>query len=58
MQTFARFDVADSRRALLSTVALFRDVATETAERFHYRYPRDVDDWISGYIAEAVGSPE
>lgn len=49
---FARFDAADSRRALLATTTLFRDVATETADLLGYQYPDDVDDAISGYISE------
>jgi aminoglycoside 6-adenylyltransferase len=57
-EAFARFDGTDSRRALLATIALFRNVAIETAERLHYPYPRGVDDWISSYITEVLGSPE
>jgi aminoglycoside 6-adenylyltransferase len=57
-EAFARFDGTDSRRALLATVALFRDVAIETAERLRYPYPHGVDDSISGYITGVLGSPE
>lgn len=51
-EVFARFDAADSWRALLATTTLFRDVARETANKLGYQYPDDVDDAISGYIAE------
>jgi aminoglycoside 6-adenylyltransferase len=57
-EAFARFDGTDSHRALLATVALFRDVAIETAERLHYPYPHGMDDSISGYITGVLGSPE
>lgn len=51
-QAFARFDSADSHRALLVTTALFRDVARETANELGFQYPVDADDAISGYIAK------
>lgn len=47
---FGRFDAADSWRALLATVSLFRDIASETAEGLGYQYPQEVDDAISGYL--------
>lgn len=54
-ETFGRFDAADSWRALLATVSLFRDLARETAERLGYQYPQQVDDAISGYLREFKG---
>jgi aminoglycoside 6-adenylyltransferase len=54
-EVFGRFDAGDSRRALLATMALFREVATETAERLGHRYPRELDDAISVYVDEALG---
>lgn len=57
-EAFGRFDSADSRRALIATVSLFRDVAVETAARLGYTYPRHVDDAISGYISGLVDSPD
>jgi aminoglycoside 6-adenylyltransferase len=47
---FGRFDAADSRRALHATIALYRDLARETADAFGYGYPDDVDDAISEYL--------
>ncbi len=49
---FGRFDVADSWRALLSTVSLFRDLAVATGMKLGFRYPQEVDDAVSGYIGE------
>jgi aminoglycoside 6-adenylyltransferase len=57
-ELFGRFDGADSGRALIATVSLFRDVAVETAARLAYTYPRHVDDAISSYIAGLVDSPD
>jgi aminoglycoside 6-adenylyltransferase len=41
--TYARYDDADVIRALWSTVNLFRQVATETAERIGLAYPKEAD---------------
>jgi aminoglycoside 6-adenylyltransferase len=49
---FGRFDAADSGRALLETISLFRDLATETAVLLQYQYPQAADEAISGYIRE------
>lgn len=57
-EAFGHFDSADSGRALIATVSLFRDVAVETAARLGHTYPRHVDDAISGYIAGLVDSPD
>jgi aminoglycoside 6-adenylyltransferase len=54
-ETFGRFDAADSWRALLATVSLFRDLARDTAEKLGYQYPQQVDDAISGYLREFEG---
>jgi len=51
-KVFGRFDAADSRRALLETISLFRDLASETARLLRYQYAQDADDAISGYIRE------
>jgi aminoglycoside 6-adenylyltransferase len=41
---FARFDEADSWRALLATMDLFRWLAIETSEQLGYRYPTFADE--------------
>ena len=56
-EVYGRFDAADSWRALLATLSLFRDVATETANKLGYEYPAEVDESISGYIRRFEGSP-
>lgn len=40
---FAHFDVEDSRKALLSTINLFRHLAVDTAKRLHLTYPQELD---------------
>lgn len=40
---FAHFDAGDSRRALIATINLFRNIAMETGERLGYCYPANVD---------------
>jgi aminoglycoside 6-adenylyltransferase len=49
-EVFGRFDAADSRRALHATIALYRDLARETADALGYGYPDDVDHAISEYL--------
>ena len=55
-ESFGRFDAADSQRAFIATIALFRGVAPETAARLGYTYPQHVDDAIGGYIEGFVDS--
>ncbi len=56
-QAFAHYDVTDVKRALLASISLFRDLATETAANMNYPYPGDasgkVTAWISAVISEA-----
>ena len=54
-EVFGLFDAADSWRALLATVSLFRNLARETAENLGYQYPQQVDDAIGGYLREFEG---
>jgi aminoglycoside 6-adenylyltransferase len=58
-QAWSRFDVADSWNALLSTLGLFSDVATETGRLLGYGYPADdelrVRDWIEARRAVSRG---
>ncbi len=48
--SFARFNVADSWRALLSTMSLFRRLATETAAHLDYHYPHPLDEQITSFV--------
>lgn len=57
-ETFGRFDATDSRRALLATISLFRDVAKETASMLGYCYAEHADDAISRYIAGSLDSAD
>jgi aminoglycoside 6-adenylyltransferase len=41
---FGRFDAVDSWQALLTTMGLFRRLATETASRLSYTYPTAVEE--------------
>jgi aminoglycoside 6-adenylyltransferase len=50
-QVFAHFDTSDSFKALNSATALFRQLATETANQLQYNYLTNVDKNITGYIA-------
>jgi len=56
-ETFAHYDEADVKRALLATIDLFRRLATETARRLNYSYPVEADEkvteWIRACISEA-----
>ena len=54
-EAFGRFDAADSWRALLATVSLFRKLARETAESLGYQYPKELDDAIGGYLRKFEG---
>jgi aminoglycoside 6-adenylyltransferase len=47
---FGHFDAADSWRALLATMDLFRRLATETAARLGYAYPAALDAHATGYV--------
>lgn len=47
---FGQFDAADSWRALLATMDLFRRLAVDTARRLDYAYPAALDDGITRCI--------
>jgi aminoglycoside 6-adenylyltransferase len=57
-QAFAHYDSADVQRALLSTMDLFRWLATEAAERLGYPYPTSADEHVTalvrGYLSEKL----
>lgn len=47
---FAHFDSQDSWSALVNTMTLFRNLATDLAEKLCFNYPIDRDNHISGFI--------
>jgi aminoglycoside 6-adenylyltransferase len=49
--TFGRFDAADSWQALLTTMRLFRRLATEAAACLGYRYPAVLDGRITQLVS-------
>lgn len=54
---FAHFDVVDSQEALQTTVEIFGEIVRDTAGRFRYRYPEDVERCIRRCIA-SLGAPD
>jgi aminoglycoside 6-adenylyltransferase len=56
-RTFAHYDEADVKRALLATIDLFRRLATETARKLNYSYPakadKEVTEWVRAHVSEA-----
>lgn len=48
--TFGRFNVADSWRALLATMALFRRLARETAARLGYGYDKNLGKRVTRFV--------
>jgi len=51
---FAHYDAQDVRRALPATMALFRWLARETADRLGYPYPAAADDYVTELVAEIL----
>jgi aminoglycoside 6-adenylyltransferase len=49
-KTFARYNRDDMSRSLLATMDLFRWLATETAHRLGYQYPKDIDERITEMV--------
>ena len=49
-EIWSRLHAEDSRRALLATAALYRELGEATAQRLGYDYPAGVADAIAGYI--------
>jgi len=49
-KTYVGADVAANWAALFDTIALFRDVGIEIAERLGLEYPRDLDDRVTTYL--------
>ena len=56
-EAFGGFGADESRRALVATTSLYRDLARETAERLGHAYPEEVDAAISGYVGGASETP-
>lgn len=58
---FGRYDADDTWRALFASMGLFRWLAMETAHWLGYRYPLELDqqvtDWVAGFRSEGAGSP-
>lgn len=49
-RVFGHFHREDSWQALLGTLRLFRQLATETAAALGYNYPQGLDDNVTGYV--------
>ena len=50
---FAHYEKEDMNRALMANVSLFRWLATETAEKLGYKYPRRVHERLTGWMKTA-----
>jgi aminoglycoside 6-adenylyltransferase len=57
--------IKENWEALFRTIALFREVGIEVAERLGYAYPHDLDQRVTAYVQKmrnldcesTVGSP-
>ncbi len=49
---FAHFAAEDSWKALLHTLALFRDLSIQVSRQLGYAYPEALDQQITGFISE------
>jgi aminoglycoside 6-adenylyltransferase len=56
--TFAHYEEADVKRALLATIDLFRRLATETATKLSYPYPLEADKNVTRWIRACVSGAE
>lgn len=54
--TFATYDLEGLQQALFATLALFRRLATETAGRLGYQYPRLADERINEWMKLTLSS--
>lgn len=52
---FGRFDPADSWRALMASIELFRRVAQEVAARTGFTYPQETDGRVTTYLSSFSG---
>jgi aminoglycoside 6-adenylyltransferase len=53
-RAFAHYDREDIKQALMASLALFRGMARETAQRFGYRYPTEADGKIAEWIEKCL----
>lgn len=51
---FGRFDAPDASAALLATMALFHELATESAAALDYTYDRDLDDNVTRLVKRLI----
>jgi aminoglycoside 6-adenylyltransferase len=51
-QTFGHFEAADSWRALLASMTLFRRLARQTGARLGYAYPAMLDEQVTQLVNE------
>jgi len=52
--SFARYDEKDTRRALLSSMNLFHELATETARKLKYSYPAIASEQVKKWISNCL----
>jgi aminoglycoside 6-adenylyltransferase len=52
--TFAHYDPADVKQALLATMSLFRSLALEVASALDLTYPSQADDEASNWVRESL----
>ena len=53
---FAHYDKDDVSRALLSSMALFRWVSKETAEKLGYTYPTEADECVTKWVRNCLSA--
>jgi aminoglycoside 6-adenylyltransferase len=54
-RTFGHFHQSDSWQALIGAMNLFRRLASETAAKLGYNYPRGLDENVTGYVMHLFG---
>ena len=56
-QTYVGAAIDDNWRALFDTIALFRKVGAEVADRLGYQYPRHVDERVTAFVRQVRADP-
>ena len=51
---FAHYDATDMKKALISTMDLFRQVAVKTAEALRFAYPAESDKYATDWVKQQV----
>ncbi len=51
---FSHYEKEDMARALLCTMDLFRLAASEIADKLHYDYPKEADEYASAWVSAAL----